>query len=466
VNLGPLQYAVIAAYFLFIFIKGVRRARQIEGGDDFLVAGRSVGWFVLLCTMGATVIGGGASIGAVGKTYEWGVLMLVVSTGWYLHFIISGLWVAPHFRRARLYTVAGYFGERFGSGPRFFSFLLSLVFSVGVLGAQMVAFGKIIRSIVPQAPYGWAVVAGGAFVTIYSTAGGLPAVIHTDLYQFVILMAGFAVTLAFCVPDLVASKTQIAADVPAHFFSMFGDKGALFLVTTFLAFLLGETFSPAYATRYCIGQDVRSTRRGIVGAGILLALTYPVILFFIGLYARFHFPDIDPDESLTRTVLLLNNPVVGAFIVAALLSAVMSSADSVLNSATTILVKDLHEQYIAREHMDPKRVLRIARLTSAGIGAMGIGLALLLPDVIDLLLLTYNLWAPGIIVPVIVGSVWKRRTRNLSNLVLGTMVLSTAATALFMTTEHAAAIQPSVVGVAASAAILGLGILVTREWNE
>ena len=110
-----IMWGVIIAYLAFIFGKGILKVRKIHDTDDFLVAGRSVKWPLLFATMGATVIGGGASIGAVGKTYEWGILMLLVSSGWYIHFIFSGLVVAPQFREARLYTVAGYFGHRAGS---------------------------------------------------------------------------------------------------------------------------------------------------------------------------------------------------------------------------------------------------------------------------------------------------------------------------------------------------------------
>jgi SSS family solute:Na+ symporter len=461
-SLGWVQYAIIAAYLLFIVIKGLRRSRDIAGADDFLLAGRKVGWPLILCTVGATVIGGGASIGAVGKTFEWGVLMMAVSTAWYLQLIVSGLLVAPRFREARLYTVAGYFGHRFGAKPRFAAFVLSLLFSVGVLGAQMVAFGKIITLLVPLAPYWLAVVAGGVVVTLYSTVGGLPAVIHTDVYQFVILLAGFAITLVYCVPELVGSADEIARVVPEHFFSLWGDRGPLFLITTFLAFLLGETFAPAYATRFCIGEDARATRRGIVGAGVLLAFTYPAVLFFIALYARLNFPHIDPEQALPHTILRLNNPVVGGLVIAALMSAVMSSADSILNSTTSIFVKDLYEPYVARSRTGSRKGLRIARWSSAALGVLGVVMALVLPDIIDMLLLTYSLWAPGIIVPVLVGVLTRTSSATLGRLVFGTMVLSTAATVLYMTTPWADVVQPGVVGVGVSCVIFALGLLVTR----
>ena len=185
---GMILWAIVIAYMVFIFVKGISKARKIRDTDDFLVAGRNIGWFFLFCTMGATVIGGGASIGAIGKTYDWGVLMLIVSTGWYLHFIISGLFVAPKFREAKLYTVAGYMGHRFGEGPRFLTLILSLLFSVFIIAAQMAAFGSVLATILPEFADAskvlmLAILIGGAMVVIYSTAGGLLAVIHIQAVE-------------------------------------------------------------------------------------------------------------------------------------------------------------------------------------------------------------------------------------------------------------------------------------------
>jgi solute:Na+ symporter, SSS family len=457
-----IQYTIILAYFIFILTKGIRKSRDIDDSDDFLVAGRNIGWFFLLCTMGATVIGGGASIGAIGKTYEWGILMLVVSAAWYIHFIFSGLFVAPYFRKEKLYTVAGYFGNRYGEKSRFVAFLLSLMFSVGMLGAQMVAFGKIITTMIPEVPYVWAVIVGGGMVILYSTAGGLLAVIHTDVFQFIILIAGFLITLLLCMPDLLAQASKIRMNIPQEFFQIEGGKGWIFLITTFLAFLLGETFSPAYATRYCVGRNIKQTKKGLVGAGVFLAVLFPVILFFIALYAKLHFPSIDPEQALPMTILKLNNPFLGGLIIAALMCAVMSSADSVLNSSTTIFVKDLFEKYIYRERKKHPKELLIARSFSFSLGLFGIGIALILPDIIELLLLTYNLWAPGIIIPVIYGVFSKHKSKKLNDLMFIVMVISTLATVGYMTIGYQQVIQPSIVGLGVSFIVFLSGRMIQK----
>ena len=458
------QYVIIAAYFIFIVTKGVLRSRKINHQDDFLVAGRNVGWFFLLATMSATLLGGGSSIGAIGRTYEWGILMLLVSMGWYLQFIFSGYFVAPKFRELKLYTVAGYFGHRYDEKNRFLAFILSLLFSVGVLGAQMVAFGKIITAMIPEIPYLWAVIIGGSIVILYSTAGGLLAVIHTDVYQFVILFLGFLLTMILCIPDITASQGEFRNVVPEEFFQLDGGKGWVFAISTFLAFLFGETFAPGYITRFVVGKDVKNTKWGIMGSGAFLIFTFPVILFFIALYAKYNFPNIDSEEALPMTILKLNNPIIGGVIIAALMSAVMSSADSILNSSTAIFVKDLYEHYYLKKKPGRKNSgLKISRYFSLFIGIVGVLMALVLPNVIDLLLLTYTMWAPGIILPVLVGIFSKRKSKKLNMLMFFTIIISVTITMILKGMEGRFFEQPAVLGVLVSVVIYFVGSMLVKD---
>ncbi len=402
--------------------------------------------------MGATVIGGGCSIGAVGKTYEWGILMLFVSTGWYFHFIFSGLVVAPKFREAELYTVAGYFGHRFGEKPRFLALILSVLFSVFVIAAQMAAFGVVISTLIPSFANNpemlkWAIIIGGSLVIIYSAAGGLLAVIYTDIYQFIVLILGFLFTLIYCAPDILDSWKQVSNQIPDEFFMLEGGKGWLFLITTFLAFLLGETFAPGYATRYCIGKNIRETKKGIAGVGFFLAFSFPVILFFIALYARMHFPDIDPQQALPMVIQKLHNPFIGGIIIAALLSAVMSSADSALNSSTAIFVKDLFEHQLKWNYKGDKELLKLARYCTIILGIISTLIAVLWSDIIELLLFTYHMWAPGVILPVVVGVLSKEKSKQLTQMIFITMLITFTATLIYRLTSYAEHFDPAVFGV-------------------
>ncbi|MFH2055048.1 MAG: hypothetical protein ABIJ61_03740, partial [bacterium] len=176
---------------------------------------------------------------------------------------------------------------------------------------------------------------------------------------------------------------------------------------------------------------IKETKLGIAGVGFFLALTFPVILFFIALYARIHFPDIDPQQALPLVVQQLGSPIIGGLMIGALLMAVMSSADSALNSATAIFVKDLFEHQLGWEDKGDGRMLRLARICTAALGATAILIAVLWSDIIGLLLFTYHVWAPAVILPVTLGTLWKRKSTRLTQNIFITMLTATGLTMLF-----------------------------------
>ena len=288
------------------------------------------------------------------------------------------------------------------------------------------------------------------------------AVIHTDVYQFIILFVGFIITLFLCIPDLLSLKGEISNVIPPDFFKVEGGKGIYFALTTFFAFLVGETFAPSYVTRFCVGKSIKETKKGIAGAGIFLTLTFPIILFFIALYARYYFPDIDSEQALPKTILKLNNPFIGGIIIAALMSAVMSSADSILNSSTAILIKDIFEFYFKNNRVNNNN-LRNARAFSIIIGILGIIIALVIPNIIEILLLTYTLWAPGILVPVIVGVFSKYKSSKHNNLIFICMITSIFVTIALMLSKSEIFKYPAVFGVAFSLIVYLSGRIVLRK---
>jgi SSS family solute:Na+ symporter len=156
--------------------------------------------------------------------------------------------------------------------------------------------------------------------------------------------------------------------------------------------------------------------------------------------------------------------VISGIIIAALMSAVMSSADSILNSSTAIFVKDLYEHYYLKKREGKiESGLKIARYFSVFIGITGVLLALVLPNVIDLLLLTYTMWAPGIILPVIVGIFSKRKSPKLNLLMFFTILISVTTTMIFKGLEEKFFEQPAVLGVIASVLIYGIGSQIIRD---
>ena len=132
----------------------------------------------------------------------------------------------------------------------------------------------------------------------------------------------------------------------------------------------------------------------------------PVVVFLIAVYARLHFPDVPKARAMPLVIEHLNHPIIAGLIIAALLSAVMSSADSALNSATAIFIKDILEHYFKeKKKLTDHKTLVLSRVLTVSLGVAAIAVAVVLPDIIDQLLLAYVVWAPGMILPIVVGSV-------------------------------------------------------------
>jgi len=189
---------------------------------------------------------------------------------------------------------------------------------------------------------------------------------------------------------------------------------------------------------------------GIAGVGIFLGITFPIMLFFIAIYARIHFPEIDSQQALPLVIQKLNNPLIAGLIIAALLSAVMSSADSALNSATAIFVKDLFEHQLGWGEKGDRYLLKLARICTAVLGIIAMLVAILWSDIIGIIFFTYHIWAPAIILPVIVGVVMKSRAIIYTKVIFVTMLISIISTFLYRTTSWAETFDPAVFGVIVS----------------
>ena len=119
------------------------------------------------------------------------------------------------------------------------------------------------------------------------------------------------------------------------------------------------------------------------------------------------------------------NPVIGGIVLAAILSAIMSTADSLLTAATSHIVKDFWiETFQMDEIKDEKKLLTISRNFTVIIGILGLLIALVMPGIIDALIYSYTMYSAGVFVPVIGGVLWKSATREgaLASLVIGSAV--------------------------------------------
>lgn len=431
------EFGALGAYLVVLLWIGIRSSRETQTSITYTLAGRNVPWMVVLATTAATMIGGGASIGMVSRVYVFGMAFAVITCAWHLQLIFTGLFVAPKLRGLNLITVGDYFHVKFGALGRELAVINCVIFLVGALAAQMAAMGTVANTVL-DIRYDIALLIGASVTIFYSTIGGMRAVVKTDVLQFIILVVGFGAA-AFILLFRHGGFTSMAEQAQVGHFTLTGSMSGIEVVSLFIAFLLGETFIPPYTVRCFIAKDSAQARWGVAGGGLFLLLFLPVVTLILGSAAH-----IDPqvtaavdqkkDQILAHAeqrgaemseedaqreaaqiafptlVRKVFPPVFAGVMIAAIMAAVMSSADSCLSCLATVVMEDYYRRHVNQKATDPQ-LLRVARQTTLWTGIAAAGCAFFYRNVADLLVFVYDFWAPSMIVPFLVAVFWYHPSR-------------------------------------------------------
>src|SRR5690625_1281352 len=172
--------------------------------------------------------------------------------------------------------------------------------------------------------------------------------------------------------------------------------------------LIGQDFYQ----RLFSARSAAVARGGAIGAGVLLLLfaTFPVIG---GMSSRAMFGDLEETSSAMPELIVEVLPIgVAAVIVAAILAAVMSTADSLLIAGSTHITNDFYRKIMGRDPSGTsQRTLLIARVWTLILGVAALVFALSVPGIIQVLSLAYTMYASGVFIPIIGGILWRRATR-------------------------------------------------------
>jgi SSS family solute:Na+ symporter len=404
-----LDSAIIIAYLCVVLCVGLWSGRGMKSLRDFSVSHRSYGSLVIFATLSASFIGGGFSIGNAEKVFRFGIVNIVALWGFSLKEILVARFIAPRMDSfSGLISVGDIIEQGYGKSARIISGFFSVFLCSAIVGAQVGAMGYIFNVFLGIEPI-WGILIGCGIVIVYSTVGGMRAVVLTDVIQFCVLAIGLPVALAFGVVK-VGGFSALKAAVPAGHFSIPGEAMTICaFVSLFLTFLLGETLVPPYVQRLLMGKDAGHTARGTMLSGIF-SIPFFAITGAIGLVALALDAELDPNLAMPyviRTVLPLG---IRGIVIAGAISIVMSSADSFLNSAATCFINDIVKPL--RESPLPERQeLLLAKLTNCIVGILAVVFAVKISSILDILIYAYNFWAPVIVVPLAAVLLGVRVTR-------------------------------------------------------
>ncbi|RFF28995.1 MULTISPECIES: sodium:solute symporter [unclassified Wenzhouxiangella] len=409
-----LQIIVLIVYFIAIFGVGVYASRFVGNTTDFLLAGRRLGLVLATATLCATHFGGGFVMGSGEWGFQYGLTGIAYAAGVGLSLVALGLVAARRMRRLAMFTVPDYLALRYRNEVvRILGALLSLVAIIGIIGAQVWAAQGAL-SIVGLDPT-WAAIAATGLFIVYTAMSGLWGVTLTDAVQLGIVFIGVPVAAFMALGEaggIVGMRTgieglEVAISRDAYFSPLGAGLGLVLaaIVPTMMYTLIGQDFYQ----RLFAARDENTARRAAILAGLLLVLfaVFPVIT---GMAARALFGgEIEAAQAIPKLIAEVLPSAAAAIVIAAIIGAIMSTADSLLVAGSAHVTNDLYARLIKPDvDIDGRQLLLISRGVTVVIGVLALWMALAFEAIIDLLLMSYTLYAAGVFVPVVLGLYWQR----------------------------------------------------------
>src|SRR5438552_2430452 len=375
-SLEPIDIGIVLAYFVVVFAIGFYFSLKERTSADYFLASRNVGWFAIGASLFVSNIstehfiglaGSGASSGLAVGHFEWLACLIVLLLGWVF---------VPFYLRSNVFTMPEFLELRFSRGCAVYLAGVSiLAYIFTKISVHLYAAGIVLERVVGWNPLTAAlilVVATG----VYTIAGGLAAVIYTDLVQTMILIAG-AVILTVIGLDRVGGFAGLRAAVPDSYFHMIkpaSDPDFPWTGIFFGAPILGIWYwctDQVIVQRVLSARDEGHAKAGTIFAGFLKIL--PVFMLVLpGIIAFALFPEQVKKPDFAYPTLVLNLLPVGlvGLVMAALLAAVMGAMSSVFNSASTLVTLDFYKKL--RPQASEKQLVNFGRVATGVMVLLGL----------------------------------------------------------------------------------------------
>lgn len=355
-SLNWVDYAVILLYFFFVFAVGHIVSKNVKGDQDYFLAGRNLGWFLVGSSIFASNIGSEHLIGLAGTGAKSGLAVAQFEILACLILILLGWFFTPYYLKTKINTVPEFLEKRFSPKARNYLTLIS-IFSYVVSKISVTIYAGAIVFSSLGIPFWTGAILVVVITGLYTVIGGLLAVIYTDMVQMIIMIVG-AIIISILGLYHLGGIQELSNAVPESYFSLwrpwndpeFPWPGILF-GAPILAIWYWCT-DQFIVQRVLAAKGLPAARRGSIFAGYLKLLPLFIFVFpgviALALHNKGALVLANHDSaliSLSQYVLPIGFR--GIFI-AGMLAALMSSLSSVFNSCSTLITYDVYQRYFPK----------------------------------------------------------------------------------------------------------------------
>ncbi len=427
-SVHPVDMTMVALYAVFVIYIGFRFAKKHENAEDYFLAGRSMTWPLIGFSLLASNMSSTSLVGLAGDAYSTGISVYNYEWMATVILVFFAVFILPFYLRSRVFTMPEFLEKRFDGRSRTYFSILTLFLNIVVdTAGSLYAGGLLIKLIFPEIPIWQTISVMALLAGLYTIAGGLSAVIITDMIQAILLLIGSVVItiIAFVKIGDWSIVEQVTKPEMLSLVRPLDDPAVPWLGLITGVPLLGFYFwctNQFMVQRVLSAKDERHGRWGAIFAG-LLKIPPLFIMVLPGTMARVLYPDL-PKADLVYPTLLFDMLPVGilGIVLAGFVAALMSQIDSTLNSASTLITMDfVHKK---RPDIDNKKLMWIGRGFTALFMILAAVWAPFIENFASLFkylqkILSYAV--PPIVALFIIGIFWRRANSNgaISTIIVG-----------------------------------------------
>jgi SSS family solute:Na+ symporter len=421
--LSSLDWAVIVGYFLLTFgvaIWATISERKNAGTtQDYFLAGRDAGWFLVGGSLFASNIGSEHLVGLAGTGAASGVAVAQFEILASLILLILGWLFVPFYLSSGVFTMPEFLERRYSSGARWYLAVISIIAYVLTKISVTIAAGGIVFTALMGIDFWTGALIVVVITGIYTIFGGLRAVLYTDLMQMFVLIGGAIAVTLVGLNELGGWSAMTTAAGPAmmDMWKPMSDPNFPWTGILIGAPILGVWYwctDQFIVQRVLAATNQDNARRGTIFAGYLKML--PLFIFVVpGIvaYALNKAGRIQlaaPDQALPTLVGTLLPSGLRGLVVAGLMAALMSSLSSVFNSTSTLVTIDVYKKL--RPVSSERQLVLVGQVTTAllvGLGLLWIPVMKLISGQLYQYLQSVQAYiSPPIASVFLLGVMWKR----------------------------------------------------------
>ena len=432
-----LDFVTIILFSLGILLSSVLISRSVRNVKNFFSAGGAIPWPMagLSLFMGFFSAGTFVVWGSIAYTSGWVAVMIQWTMC--LAGLLVGLFIAGRWRKTGALTAAEYISDRLGVSTQKTYTILFLFVSLFTTGSFLYPVGKILE-VSTGLPLSACIIMIGVLSILYVVAGGLRAVVITDVLQFVILFAAVLIVIPLAFIRVDGIQAWISS-VPERFFSPVNKEytwGFMIAYCLYNAVFLGGNW--AYVQRYTTVKDRQSAKK----VGFLFSALYtvcPILWMLPPMIYRVVNPSLEGlgDEG---AYLLMCKGVLPAgllgLMIGGMVFATASSLNATLNISSAVFTNDIFKRL--RPGVSDSALMKVARISTIAFGVLAIVVALLIPSfggVVNVVISIGAITGVPLYLPVIWSLFSKRQT---GHSVLTVTLLSLAVNLFFKFVSPAA----------------------------